>query len=79
MRFLLMRLIHLPVLIDTWWNVNFFQTLKLPVQLLVLIDTWWNVNKKLFNLSFTPFVVLIDTWWNVNKICSCKMCWHIMF
>ena len=22
MRFLLMRLIHLPVLIDTWWNVN---------------------------------------------------------
>ena len=58
------------VLIDTWWNVNFFQTLKLPVQLLVLIDTWWNVNKKLFNLSFTPFVVLIDTWWNVNINCK---------
>ena len=53
MRFLLMRLIHLPVLIDTWWNVNFFQTLKLPVQLLVLIDTWWNVNKEPRGLGST--------------------------
>ena len=32
------------VLIDTWWNVNFVNSLIFPVNQSVLIDTWWNVN-----------------------------------
>ena len=34
----------LPVLIDTWWNVNSHTEPLLPVSRTVLIDTWWNVN-----------------------------------
>ena len=44
MRFLLMRLIHLPVLIDTWWNVNDEEIEVIDSFFEVLIDTWWNVN-----------------------------------
>ena len=32
------------VLIDTWWNVNFFKKKVRYKCFLVLIDTWWNVN-----------------------------------
>ena len=34
----------LPVLIDTWWNVNELQSPTKQPEQLVLIDTWWNVN-----------------------------------
>ena len=34
----------LPVLIDTWWNVNFFEYWMQKECDHVLIDTWWNVN-----------------------------------
>ena len=33
-----------PVLIDTWWNVNWFIIKNLKEVKKVLIDTWWNVN-----------------------------------
>ena len=32
------------VLIDTWWNVNDFETEDDSWTNPVLIDTWWNVN-----------------------------------
>ena len=35
---------YTTVLIDTWWNVNFFTSKIVIFALLVLIDTWWNVN-----------------------------------
>ena len=34
----------IPVLIDTWWNVNTFKIYDSSVIVSVLIDTWWNVN-----------------------------------
>ena len=33
-----------PVLIDTWWNVNLYPSSGSLLPELVLIDTWWNVN-----------------------------------
>ena len=42
---------RLPVLIDTWWNVNPIKFVTHCAAALVLIDTWWNVN------LFTVFVV----------------------
>ena len=57
----------LPVLIDTWWNVNSHTEPLLPVSRTVLIDTWWNVNSFPLWLSMFGVLVLIDTWWNVNK------------
>ena len=33
-----------PVLIDTWWNVNWEKDLFVDGFAKVLIDTWWNVN-----------------------------------
>ena len=32
------------VLIDTWWNVNYFFEINGIGGHAVLIDTWWNVN-----------------------------------
>ena len=32
------------VLIDTWWNVNFYNESGAEWKNNVLIDTWWNVN-----------------------------------
>ena len=32
------------VLIDTWWNVNYFGRVDIITAYRVLIDTWWNVN-----------------------------------
>ena len=32
------------VLIDTWWNVNWFYIFSNNPTHAVLIDTWWNVN-----------------------------------
>ena len=32
------------VLIDTWWNVNYYLFIELFERRNVLIDTWWNVN-----------------------------------
>ena len=34
----------LPVLIDTWWNVNDVAKNVILISFQVLIDTWWNVN-----------------------------------
>ena len=34
----------LPVLIDTWWNVNKIFVTRPKTSIVVLIDTWWNVN-----------------------------------
>ena len=34
----------LPVLIDTWWNVNLCTHNANFFYRQVLIDTWWNVN-----------------------------------
>ena len=54
------------VLIDTWWNVNYYAYLFLPNVAHVLIDTWWNVNTDKIVFSTQFVYVLIDTWWNVN-------------
>ena len=32
------------VLIDTWWNVNYYGKISITSAYKVLIDTWWNVN-----------------------------------
>ena len=56
------------VLIDTWWNVNFFCKHNIILLSLVLIDTWWNVNTIAVTRKRSNGVVLIDTWWNVNDI-----------
>ena len=40
------------VLIDTWWNVNYFAAMSESVSPLVLIDTWWNVNDIILKISF---------------------------
>ena len=34
----------IPVLIDTWWNVNMILMDWQKALIEVLIDTWWNVN-----------------------------------
>ena len=34
------------VLIDTWWNVNYFGRVDVITAYRVLIDTWWNVNDR---------------------------------
>ena len=34
----------IPVLIDTWWNVNTLVDAFNVMVYRVLIDTWWNVN-----------------------------------
>ena len=56
-----------PVLIDTWWNVNFFLTSFSILLYKVLIDTWWNVNTNKLGAGVDAVEVLIDTWWNVNR------------
>ena len=55
-----------PVLIDTWWNVNEFLSVINKYFTVVLIDTWWNVNEKVVTFVSPSPAVLIDTWWNVN-------------
>ncbi len=35
---------RITVLIDTWWNVNYYSGCKDCTMPIVLIDTWWNVN-----------------------------------
>ena len=45
----------LPVLIDTWWNVNELQSPTKQPEQLVLIDTWWNVNS---GESHMPYLIL---------------------
>ena len=58
--------LHVWVLIDTWWNVNWNQVVPDEYVIAVLIDTWWNVNFTHADCLFICVVVLIDTWWNVN-------------
>ena len=55
------------VLIETYWNVNYTDGVRIGLDIIVLIETYWNVNalKKLVN-DDTPFV-LIETYWNVNN------------
>ena len=36
----------IPVLIDTWWNVNKEPGCLGSTSSNVLIDTWWNVNSE---------------------------------
>ena len=59
-------LIYATVLIDTWWNVNFFDEYGAAWKNNVLIDTWWNVNGSIKQEEKQEVEVLIDTWWNVN-------------
>ena len=40
------------VLIDTWWNVNYYLSNNHDQSNKVLIDTWWNVNFQTL-LSYT--------------------------
>ena len=54
------------VLIDTWWNVNYFFEINGIGGHAVLIDTWWNVNIVACGGLAWYIKVLIDTWWNVN-------------
>ena len=56
-----------PVLIDTWWNVNFRLPIHNCLAQIVLIDTWWNVNSETNFKEDKTMKVLIDTWWNVNQ------------
>ena len=44
-------IIFIVVLIDTWWNVNYFFEINGIGGHAVLIDTWWNVNRDVV-LSF---------------------------
>ena len=59
---------YTQVLIDTWWNVNFFRYFAAIFQSVVLIDTWWNVNVPTGDADLKRIQVLIDTWWNVNYV-----------
>ena len=61
------------VLIDTWWNVNRIEDIKIHVGAHVLIDTWWNVNIYNYDSNIRRTNVLIDTWWNVNRIEDIKI------
>ena len=36
--------LRLPVLIETYWNVNIVTLTKAITELTVLIETYWNVN-----------------------------------
>ena len=56
------------VLIDTWWNVNYFCWRGQCYYYSVLIDTWWNVNDRPNDFMTPSIFVLIDTWWNVNFV-----------
>ena len=57
------------VLIDTWWNVNFFKLTEMPACFSVLIDTWWNVNLiRQYNLicscnSFNRYMVECESYY----------------
>ncbi len=37
-------MLHRPVLIETYWNVNTVTGLALALGFTVLIETYWNVN-----------------------------------
>ena len=55
------------VLIETLWNVNYYEAEKKKSQGYVLIETLWNVNI-LKSLPLPPkSPVLIETLWNVNQ------------
>ena len=55
------------VLISTYWNVNFMDTLKTKSNGGVLISTYWNVNIFILKQGILSAAVLISTYWNVNQ------------
>ena len=59
---------HLRVLIDTWWNVNYFGRVDVVTAYRVLIDTWWNVN--------TIVVTTVDITSSFNRyMVECEFGW----
>ena len=59
-------LLHVVVLIETYWNVNIIATLVLDFLEAVLIETYWNVNIYAGSNPARVVCVLIETYWNVN-------------
>ena len=57
----------LKELIDTLWNVNYFDTGSSTGTSSELIDTLWNVNLYLLPVLPNHSPELIDTLWNVNN------------
>ena len=58
-----------PVLIDTWWNVNTEKKLSSLESIgfnRYMVECEYTVD----NTPFIMFFVLIDTWWNVNEFLS---------
>ena len=57
------------VLIDTWWNVNVFKTLRSEIRCLCF--NRYMVECEYYDIRYNTNrtdAVLIDTWWNVNIV-----------
>ena len=55
-----------PELIDTLWNVNMGNVVRVKNIIIELIDTLWNVNTIGSIALSSSSIELIDTLWNVN-------------
>ena len=57
---------NVPVLIETYWNVNILKERYREKCRIVLIETYWNVNDISADTPGGTILVLIETYWNVN-------------
>ena len=63
----------MPVLIDTWWNVNSDTIEPNIFAIFVLIDTWWNVNSNPQNhayclFGFNRYMVECECWLDISMV-----------